>query len=394
MRYLRLSVGFFVLFGALYVIVVEQMTGASADAFVNAPLLTARAPVAGDVDLPDRAPGAFVKKGSTLFSVEDARADRVRLNDLQLERDLLAADLTRQEAERDARQDALRWIETIYGKYAAARTRELEISAGVAPSDPKNPPSPNPPPSESGSLTVDENKLAPDENEPDRFLELSGAFLDGTIEDFANLEALQLLAARREVYLDDSAGAAWNMALRRREAQTALALVEADVALSKAQLDAYDIRIERELSRLVKLRGDTLTSPVNGVLWQELTANGVNVQRGDPIMNIADCASVLVTLSVSETIYNSLSTGDPATFRPLGGDEAMQGTVARLAGAGAASVYEGMAVAPSEEHLQRYDVALVVPELRADPADGCSIGRTGRVFFDGRPLDILWKFWE
>lgn len=394
MRYLRFFIGFFLLFGALYVIIVEQMTGASANAFVNAPLLTARAPVAGDIDLPDRVPGAFIKEGTTLFSIEDDRADRVRLNDLQLERDLVAAELTRQEAQQEARKDALRWIETTAGNYAAARTRELEITAGAAPSDPDSLPNRDQPPSDSGGLAVDENKLAPDENDPGRALELSGAFLNGPIEDVADLEALQLLAAKQEVFLDESAGAAWNMALRQREAQTALALVEADIALSKAQLDAYDTRIERELSRLVGLRGDTLSSPINGVLWKELAAHGVNVQRGDPIMSIADCASVLVTLSVSETIYNSLSTGDTATFRPLGGDEAMQGTVARLAGAGAASVYEGMAVAPSEEHLQRYDVALVVPELRADPADGCSIGRTGRVFFDDRPLDIVWNFWD
>ncbi len=184
------------------------------------------------------------------------------------------------------------------------------------------------------------------------------------------------------------------MALRFREAETLLALVEADIVRAKAQLDAYDVRTERELSRLVGLRGDTLSSQVNGVLWQELTADGVNVQRGDPIMQVADCDSVLVTLSVSETIYNSISTGDTATFRPLGGNQVMQGTVARLAGAGAASVYSNMAVSPSEEHLERYDVALVVPELRADPTGGCSIGRTGRVFFDERPFDILWKFWK
>ncbi|MBU3261928.1 HlyD family efflux transporter periplasmic adaptor subunit [Roseovarius sp. PS-C2] len=391
MRYLRLCIGFFLLFGALYVIVVEQMTGASSNAFINAPLLTARAPVAGDVALPDRVPGAVIKKGTTLFSVEDARADRVRLDDLRLERDLLAADLERHEAERDARQDALRWIESTADKYAAGRTRELEVVAGVPSSGPNTP---SRSASEANTGLVEENKLAPDEDNLGRFLELSGAFLDGAAGNFDDIETLQLQAARNAVFLDDSAGAAWNMALRQREVATSLALVEADIARTQDQLAAYETRIERELSSLVSLRGDTLASPIDGVLWQELTANGVNVQRGDPIMNIADCASVLVTLSVSETIYNSLSTGDAATFRPLGGDRVMQGTVARLAGSGAASVYAGMAVAPSEEHLQRYDVALVVPELRASPAEGCSIGRTGRVFFDDRPLDILWKFWE
>lgn len=394
MRYLRLCIGFFLLFGALYVIVVEQMTGASSNAFINAPLLTARAPVAGDVALPDRVPGAVVKKATTLFSVEDARVDRVRLNDLRLERDLLAADLERHEAERDARQEALHWMEKTASRYAAGRTRELELTAGVATLEPNTPTVTDQSPSRTGTGLVEEDKPASDENDPGGILELSGAFLDGAVEDFGGVEAMQLQAARSAIFLDNSAGAAWNMALRQREAETSLAIVEADIARAKEQLAAYETRIERELSSLVGLRGDTLASPVDGVLWQELTANGVNVQRGDPIMNIADCASVLVTLSVSETIYNSLSTGDAATFRPLGGNKVMQGTVARLAGSGAASVYEGMAVAPSEEHLQRYDVALVVPELRADPAEGCSIGRTGRVFFDDRPLDILWKFWE
>ncbi|KRS18614.1 efflux transporter, RND family, MFP subunit [Roseovarius indicus] len=392
MRYLRLCIGFFLLFGALYVIVVEQMTGASSNAFVNAPLFTARAPIAGDVALPDRSPGAVIAEGTTLFSIEDPRSDQMRLNDLRLERDLLLAELERLEAERGARQASLSWLESTAGKYGAARTRELQFLANGTVSPSETPTIPGQP--SDSAEAVDEEKLAPYENEPEGFLELSRAFLEGATGDFAEIEALQLQAAQGAIYLDNSAGAAWNMALRFREAETLLALVEADIVRAKAQLDAYDVRTERELSRLVGLRGDTLSSQVNGVLWQELTADGVNVQRGDPILQVADCDSVLVTLSVSETIYNSISTGDTATFRPLGGHQVMQGTVARLAGAGAASVYSNMAVSPSEEHLERYDVALVVPELRADSTGGCSIGRTGRVFFDERPFDILWKFWK
>lgn len=391
MRYLRLCIGIFLFFGALYVIVVEQMTGASSNAFVNAPLSTVRAPVAGDVSLPVRAPGAVITKGTTLFAIEDVRADQMRLDDLHLERDLLTADLQRLEAQSDALQDGLNWLEKTARNYGAARTHELELLAGGTDLDSEMSPGSGQFPAGTGTGTVDEDKLTPDENDPGRDPELFNAFPNG---GFTDVRALQLEAARHAIYLDDSGGAAWNMALRYREAEASLALVEADIARARTQLDAYDARIERELSRLVELRGDTLLSPVNGVLWQELTANGVNVQRGDPVVRLVDCDSVLVTLSVSETIFNSLSTGDEATFRPLGGDGVMHGTVARLAGAGAASVYENLAVAPSKEHLERYDVALVVPELRADPAGGCSIGRTGRVFFDERPLDIFWKFWE
>ena len=64
-------------------------------------------------------------------------------------------------------------------------------------------------------------------------------------------------------------------------------------------------------------------------------------------------------------------------------------SVARLAGSGAATVYEHLAVAPSQKHLERYDVLLLVPGLAADPEIGCIIGQTGRAFFDRRPLDLF-----
>jgi hypothetical protein len=46
-------------------------------------------------------------------------------------------------------------------------------------------------------------------------------------------------------------------------------------------------------------------------------------------------------------------------------------------------------VAPSARHLERFDVAVAVPGLQEDPELACAIGRTGRVFFDARPLDWL-----
>ena len=63
--------------------------------------------------------------------------------------------------------------------------------------------------------------------------------------------------------------------------------------------------------------------------------------------------------------------------------------LARLAGSGAETVYRNLAVAPSQRHLQRYDVAVDVPGLAEDAGLACAIGRTGRVFFAARPLDWL-----
>jgi hypothetical protein len=64
-----------------------------------------------------------------------------------------------------------------------------------------------------------------------------------------------------------------------------------------------------------------------------------------------------------------------------------------LAGSGAETIYRNLAIAPSRQHLERYDVTLLSPALR-DSDVGCAIGRTGRVFFDARPLDFVRRFWS
>ena len=128
---------------------------------------------------------------------------------------------------------------------------------------------------------------------------------------------------------------------------------------------------------------------MDGLLWEVLEAEGVTVQRGDPLLRLVDCQATLVTVSVTERVYNGLSVGQAATFRLGGTSEVHDATISRLAGSGAATVYRNLAVAPSQRHLERYDVALIVPALRQAGPEGCMIGRTGRAFFDTRPLDGL-----
>jgi hypothetical protein len=123
--------------------------------------------------------------------------------------------------------------------------------------------------------------------------------------------------------------------------------------------------------------------------WEVLAADGEDIQRGDAVVRLLDCDSTIVTLSVTESVFNRLSIGDTAVFRPRGDRETYDGTVERLAGSGAATIYTNLAVAPSQLHLERHDVTLSVPGLRDNNALDCKVGRTGRVFFDTRPLDRL-----
>lgn len=385
MKYSRLIAGLLVVVLALWIIVGEQMSGASADAVVNARVVTLRAPVAGGLTVPERPLGARVTRGETLASISDPLVDSVRLHDLQMEQRLAQAEMDEVEtllSNARTLQDGLRDRVDIYRR---ERLAELEERLARA-----------------------EERLALLEAGPPS-VPVSGEEIDGTGADTGRLpaepatrdlalsharERVAVLsiardAARQNVFLGDGYNDAPNAEQRMVELQGQIDQLDARLVTSRERLAALEERAGRERVRVNSQAGGDIAAPVDGIFWEVLEQDGVTVQRGDPIIRVADCTSAFVTLSVTERVYNQLSIGQAAKFRLGGQSQVHEATVGRLAGSGAAAVYRHLAVAPSPRHLERYDVTLIVPDLAADSTDSCLIGRTGRAFFDRRPLDWL-----
>lgn len=181
--------------------------------------------------------------------------------------------------------------------------------------------------------------------------------------------------------------------LANRSPRTSIGLghPEIDIYLTEARqrLAAIETRLAQETTRVALLAHASLIAPTNGVLWEVLADDGETVQRGQDVLKLMMCNTALVTLSVPANVYNQLQVGDAVSFRLDGTETLFDGTVARIAGAGAETIYRNLAVAPSLKHLERYDVALLVPKLRENTDLRCAVGQTGRVFFDARPLDWL-----
>jgi multidrug efflux pump subunit AcrA (membrane-fusion protein) len=165
--------------------------------------------------------------------------------------------------------------------------------------------------------------------------------------------------------------------------------IDADLQRAEIRLAAVRERIRRENIRIAESSQVALGVPIDGVLWEVRAGDGEYVERGQEIAKFMACGSALVTLSVPEHVYARLAVGQTAKFRLEGMAQVFDGTITRMAGAGAETIYQNLAVAPSIRHLERYDVALIVPDLRSDPRLRCAVGQSGRVFFDSRPLDWL-----
>ena len=397
MRLVRIVGGFALALVALWVIVGEHLAGASADAVVNARLTTVRAPIAGDLSLEPRELGTLVERGETLGSLADPRVDAIRLDDLTLERAIAEAESVRLKAEIEAIDESVAALQTRAQDYGLRRQRQLEAQLEQRHAQAR---------ALEATLEEARGALSRSTELQSRGVETAANYdryraaarvaerqLEAAQSDI-EVAQIELASARRGVFLGEGYNDAPYSEQRISELTVQRRLLAAQLGEQQARLAAIERRVDDERRRVAELRSATLRANVRGRVWSFLAADGERLQRGQDVMRLVDCGSVLVTLSVAESVYNGLAVGDTAEFRPSGSDRVFEGTVLRLAGAGAATIYQNLAVAPSERHLERYDVAVEAPGLDADAEFGCAIGRTGRVFFETRPLDGLRRLFE
>ena len=396
MRILRLLLAGLVIVAAGFVIVGEQLSGASADAVINARLSTVRAPTAGRLTLQHRLLGSSVAEGEQLGSIDDPLVDNIHLNDMIREKAFTTAEIERLSSVIAALEQAINDLKARSIRYQEQRILQLEAELRALTS-------------EIGAAEArgDEAQAAFQRSKQltDRGLETSSSFeriratqrvatqdLESARQRAAVVE-IELRAARNGTFLGDGYNDAPYSEQRISELTLDLSENQALLNAEKAKAKALDNRITIERLRVNRLTSSKLVSNVNGTVWEVLTANGESVERGEPLMRLVTCTSTIVTLSVAESVYNRLKIGNLAKFRVSNDNKVLAGTITRLAGSGAETIYRNLAVAPSERHLQRFDVTLVVPAIRNDPEQSCAIGRTGRVFFEARPLDFLRNFW-
>lgn len=396
MRLTRLVIGFLLILGAVLVILGEQLSGASADAVINARLTTIRAPIAGTLSVERRPLGTRVQDGEELGSIQDPIVDDIRLNDLIRERAFAAAEVERLSTLVRAVSGMVEGLRLRSHSFRQERVRQLQAQLSSAHSQVS-----------AAEARAEEarSSLQRSQQLSDQGLETSAVFgrnqsslrvAELALEDArqrAAVAEISLQAARRGTFLGDGYNDVPFSEQEISELSLRVADLRSSLAAEEARVAALDARIASERLRVNRLTSAQLVSNVQGSVWEVLAGSGETVQRGQDLMRLVDCRSTIVTLSVTESVYNGLKIGDPATLRVGTDGRTFEGTVTRLAGSGAETIYRNLAIAPSAKHLERYDVTLLSQALRSSDL-ACAIGRTGRVFFDARPLDFLRRIWS
>jgi multidrug resistance efflux pump len=379
-RVLKFGAGAALLGLGVMTIYQQVIVRVSREAIVNARVVAVRAPIDGILNGAATVPGANVTAGTAIANVEDPVPEDARWFQLrqdaaatQRERDTLSrrlADL--QQAHKDAiahseafrigriRQDELR-IEETKANLMAATARETEATAGE----------------ERGAALHARGYLADQGYE-----KLSHAREIAKQEVIAarkRIDALtvELEAAKVGTYLGDNYNDVPSSFQRASELSTRIDETRASIDELAQKAELITQRLADERKRVDAQSRAVLKAPIDGNLWTAQAAAGEYVRKGQELFTILDCATVVITASVSERDYNELRLGDPARFRVAGTDREYHGEVTQL---GLTSTGRSLAISPEERHHQ---VAVHLVDMPSHSPDNCAVGRTGQLVFEG-----------
>ncbi|WP_409562974.1 HlyD family secretion protein [Hyphomicrobium sp. MC8b] len=357
----------------------------SAEAVVNARIITIRAPIEGEVTMAQNGTdiGSPFRADQNILTIRNTRADSVHLTNLQRDRDQLRTNIGALEAKKNLLRSSLEELNAQQERFRVGRIAQLEqrvreADANIASAQAQY------------AVASEALKRAAALRKTDA---ASQAFLDKAQgEAHVTEQAIQaqiehkkgilveLNAAKNGTYVGDSYNDTPQSAQRKMEVSLELSDVQARLDGSQIQLAAIDASIAAEQARQAELAKADIHASVNGRVWEMLTAPGEHVNAGQDLMKLLDCGSAIVTASVSETAYERLSIGQPATFTPRDGGPELHGIVVGLNGL--AAVESNTAIQQSALSREPYHVSLKFPEL--SKSFDCRVGRSGLVkFADG-----------
>lgn len=354
----------------------------SVEAAVNAQVVTLRAPIGGVVsqDMDAMRVGSAIASGDALVSVRNPRADSAGV---------VAAKADFESAQEEhaavmARMDRLAELRAAIGmrveSYRADRLRrsaadlaaaDAQIASSMAVMERARIET-----ARQLSLAATGTGAMATRQTAERDLAVAAAAVEQAKAQKAQLmvEANALGAGR---FFGDSYDDVPQSVQRLDQIDQDIASLQADKSRLEARIRRLSASLKAERAVFDLASSANIAAPAGGRIWELLTAPGEQVVAGQPLVSVLDCSKLLVTAVVSETVYNTLSVGMPASFTFREGGAALAGQVVQLSGMAAAG--SSLAIVPSALTRESYRVTVAADGLGGNGA--CPVGQTGRVVF-------------
>ena len=141
---------------------------------------------------------------------------------------------------------------------------------------------------------------------------------------------IELESAKSGSFLGDSYNDRPRSSQRADELQQQIIELTSQLTEKQSILRQLQKDVTAEHDRLRLSSDAPVVAPSSSKVWELLTAPGEHVQRGQDLIRLVDCNAAMVTVVVSEAVYNHLQIGTKATFRLREG--VMEGMPGRVVG--------------------------------------------------------------
>jgi multidrug resistance efflux pump len=384
----RMVMGVALLALAAWSVVPRLLHPISTDAVVNAEVVTLRAPVEGQLMVASGiAVGERVTTGQELAHIRPMRAETARRDALTLElaaQKRLASALEEEERtlaalDRDLarRGSAYRTAALDRSKLAhveaKARARSAEAMQAKAAAELAR-----------KRLLFSKGLLAPPA------LDMAAAQLRAATADAeaARAETARLTSEQSAIGRgalvaggnDDSPSSThYRDELRVKRAGRRVESAQAEIRVTELTLQ---LRAEEDQSK--RLAQAVVASPIEGVVWQRLAAEGDTLRAGDPVAGLVDCGALFLTAVLPKRFFAEIKAGDHATARLSGVDHRVKAIVQSVRAAAGAQANTTAAVTPTASEGKDVVVTLAVRDDRLGTRSDnlCQVGQHARVTFE------------
>lgn len=357
---------------------------ASVEAVINASVISLKSPIDGIVDanLDTMKVGGIIQPGTALVAVENSRVDSGFVERAREQLASTAEELAELESKlsylNQAAADAKGRVEAYRRDRIARLIADLgQADARLAAERANN--------ASARFEFVRQSKLARSgagalaaREIAERNLSVSVATIAGIRSEKAAL-SVELDALYQGRFFGDSYNDEPRSVQRLAELDDQIISAKAERARLHARATRTQVQMDRETARFENASRAKVMAMTGGQIWEVSTAPGEQVSAGQQLVSLLNCSQLLVTATVNEAVYNTLSLGTPAHFTFREGGDALGGRVVQLTGVG--SVSSNLAIVPSALTKGSYRVAVAIDGATTN-AGACPVGRTGRVVFD------------
>lgn len=222
----------------------------------------------------------------------------------------------------------------------------------------------------------------------------------------AKFEEAEFKLKQLEARFSERTAVIERLTVRRQSVEQATFLSEGqnDVPYSQQRLDEirlrlfdlearrseYSIRVREiehqlmtEVARLAATRLTRLNSPVDGIVWKRFVKPDNEVVIGTELVEIIDCKSAFLDVSLDEESFARIRIGDEAEVRLVGADTAFTARVRAVRGAGAVTQDRLLAARPQTRGPRESQAILSFdPQQHGGSIENfCLIGRSAEVAF-------------